>query len=107
MAAMAQLYCQPRYAALSNAFKTHDSLPPIRKRSHSLTGGYIPHCYRHLVLDSCDDEGTEVGSEAGEREYDDDDDYDSEWSEQVPREHQWHGLKKNIMDALGNQFRSE
>ena len=50
-------------------------VPRIRKRSHSLAGGYIPRCYRHLVRDNCNDEETEAGSEAGERKYDDDDDY--------------------------------
>ena len=78
-AAMAYQYCQPRYAPLSLIFKTHDSLPPIRKRSHSLIGGYIPHCYWHLVLDNCIDEETEDGSETGEREDDGDDDYERSW----------------------------
>ena len=75
-AAMAYQYCQPRYAPLSLIFITHDSLPPIRKRSHSLAGGYIPRCFRHLGLDIFDDEETQAGSEAGEREDDGDDDYE-------------------------------
>ena len=75
MAAMAYLYCQPRYAPLSDIFETHDRVPPIRKRSHSLAGGYMTRCYRHLVLDNCNEEETEAGSEAGGREYDDDEDY--------------------------------
>ena len=82
MFGITQLVGQPRYAPLANVFSTHDRLPQIRIRSHSLSGGYIPHCYKHIVFDVLDDE-----TEAGDYEYDDhDDDYDAEWSEQVAGE---------------------